>query len=272
MTIQTVGVLGLGAMGRPMGRHLASAGFGVVGYDPDHESVRQAEQVGVRALGSPKEVAHATDIVLVVVGFEAQVESVIFGDDGVLSGARPGLILGLGSTVSPSYARELAERLDGSGIELLDMPLTRSDRAAEDGTMLVLAGAAPGVVDTCRPVLDTFATDIFDLGPFGSGQVAKMVNNMILWACVAANDEGLRFGESLGLDPDRLREALVVSSAANFALIERADERPLPWAEKDMIIAQYEADRLRFPMPVGGLVKEIVKAFKVRKGYPTPSL
>jgi len=99
-----------------------------------------------------------------------------------------------------------------------------------------------------------------------------MVNNMILWACVAANDEGLRFGESLGLDPDRLREALVVSSAANFALIERADERPLPWAEKDMIIAQYEADRLRFPMPVGGLVKEIVKAFKVRKGYPTPSL
>lgn len=272
MTIQTVGVIGLGAMGRPMGRHLVAAGYTVVGYDPSPESTRRAAEVGVRSLASPKEVANASDLVLVVVGFEKQVESVVFGDGGVLASARPGLVLGLGSTVSPSYARELAERLDGSGIDLLDMPLTRSDRAAEDGTMLVLAGAEPSVLDACRAVLRTFATDIFHLGLFGSGQVAKVVNNMILWACVAANDEGLRFGESLGVDPERMREALVVSSAANFALIERADERPIPWAEKDMVIAQQEADRLRFPIPVGGLVKEIVKAFKVRKGYPTPGL
>lgn len=272
MTIKTVGVLGLGAIGRPMGRHLVAAGYVVVGHDPEPESTRRAAEVGVRPLASPKEVAQASDMVLIVVGFEKQVESVVFGADGVLAGARPGLVLGLGSTVSPSYARELAQRLDGSGVDLLDMPMTRSDRAADDGTMLVLAGAEPGVLDACRPVLDTFATDVFDLGPFGSGQVAKMVNNMILWACVAANDEGLRFGEALGVDQERMRQALVVSSAANFALIERADEHPLPWAEKDMVIAQGEADRLRFPMPVGGLVKEIVKAFKVVRGYPTPGL
>lgn len=268
--LQTVGILGLGAMGRPMGRHLVAAGYAVVGFDPSADSVRRAEEVGVRALPSPKEVAHASDVVLVVVGFEQQVESVVFGDDGVLAGARPGLVLGLGSTVSPSYARDLAERLEDSGIALLDMPVTRSDRAVEDGTALVLAGGRDEVVEACRPVLATFASDVFVLGAFGSGQVAKMVNNMILWACVAANDEGLRFAEALGVDPERLREALVVSSAANFPLIERSDERPLPWAEKDMVIAQHEADRLRFPLPVGGLVKEAVKAFKVRKGYPTP--
>ncbi|GAA2881025.1 NAD(P)-dependent oxidoreductase [Pseudonocardia halophobica] len=270
MTIRTVGVLGLGAMGRPMGRHLVAGGFDVVGYDPSAESVRRAEEVGVRGLASPKEVAQESDVVLIVVGFEEQVESVVFGDDGLLAGARPGLVLGLGSTVSPTYARDLAARLEGSGVDLLDMPVTRSDRAVESGTALVLAGGDPAVLDACRPVLATFATDVFALGGFGSGQVAKMVNNMILWACVAANDEGLRLAEELGVDPDRLREALVVSSAANFALIERADERPVPWAEKDMVIAQQEADKLRFAMPVGGLVKEAVKAFKLRKGYPTP--
>jgi 3-hydroxyisobutyrate dehydrogenase-like beta-hydroxyacid dehydrogenase len=272
MTIKTVGVIGLGVMGRPMSRHLAQAGYQVVGYDPDPQAVTRAEQVGLRPLSSPKDVAHHSDLVLIVVGFESQVETVVFGDDGLLAGAHDGLLLGLGSTVSPSYARELARRLDGQGIGLLDMPLTRSDQAAEAGTMLVLGGADPQVFEACRPVLATFATDLFNLGPFGAGQVGKMVNNMILWACMAANDEGLRFGERLGVDAEKMRNALVLSSAANFALIERADTRPTPWAEKDMIIAQQEADRLRFPIPVAGLVKEAIKEFKIRKGYPTPTL
>ena len=169
----------------------------------------------------------------------------MFDDGGIMAGARPGLIVGLGSTVSPSYARALAERLKGREIGLLDMPLTRSDRAAESGTMLVMGGGDTEIFEACRPILKTFATDIFHLGPFGSGQVGKMVNNTILWACMAANDEGLRFGEQLGVDQESMRAALVLSSAANFALIERADARPIPWAEKDMIIAQHEADALR---------------------------
>ena len=137
--------------------------------------------------------------------------------------------------------------------------------------MLILGGAEPEIFETCRPVLSTFATDIFNLGPFGSGQVGKMVNNTILWACMAANDEGLRLGEQLGVEQERLRAALVLSSAANFALIERADMRPTPWAEKDMVIAQNEADKLRFSIPLCGHVKELIKAFKVRRGYPTPT-
>jgi 3-hydroxyisobutyrate dehydrogenase len=152
------------------------------------------------------------------------------------------------------------------------MPLTRSDRAAESGTMLVLGGGDTEVFEQCRPLLETFASDIFNLGPFGSGQVAKMVNNTILWACMAANNEGLRLGEKLGVDQENLREALVLSSAANFALTERADTRPIPWAEKDMTIAQHEADKLRFSIPLCGHVKELIKAFKVERGYLTPGL
>ena len=272
MTITTVGMIGLGVMGRPMSQHMIKAGYAVVGYDPDPDARRRADELGVRVLGSAREVAIESDLVIIVVGFDKQVEAVVFGDEGLVAGARSGLIIGLGSTVSPSYARDIAKRLEGRGIDLLDMPLTRSDRAAENGTMLVMGGGDPKIFDLCRPILKTFATDIFNLGPFGSGQVGKMVNNMILWACMAANDEGLRLGERLGVDQESMRAALVLSSAANFSLIERADTRPTPWAEKDMIIAQQEADKLRFSIPLCGLVKEVIKAFKVERGYPMPTL
>lgn len=275
MDIKRIGVIGLGAIGRPMSRHLVNAGYEVAGYDPDPgASERTAQECAMRPLSSPREIATGSDMVIVVVGFERQVEDVIFSDEGILAGARPGLIIGISSTVSPTYARGLAERLKDSGIGLLDMPTTRSARAAEEGTMLVLGGGDDDVFEACRPVLETFAVkaDIFNLGPFGSGQVGKMVNNMILWTCMAANDEGLRFGEHFGIDQERMREALVRSSAANFPLIEHADTRPIPWAEKDMVIAQHEADRLRFAIPLTGHVKELIKAFKLRRGYPTPSM
>ncbi len=272
MTIKTVGLIGLGAMGRPMGRHMVNAGYAVTGYDTDPEACLLASEGGVRPLASPRDVARHSDLVIIIVGFDKQVDSVMFDQDGIMAGAHPDLIVGLGSTVSPSYARDLAMRLAKSGVDLLDMPLTRSDKAAESGTMLVMGGGEPMLFELCRPVLATFATDIFNLGPFGSGQVGKMVNNMILWACMVANDEGLRLGEQLGVDQESMRAALVLSSAANFPLIERADMRPTPWAEKDLIIAQQEADKLRFSVPICGLVKEMIKAFKIQRGYPTPTL
>ena len=274
MTITSVGVVGLGAIGRPMSRHLAAAGYRVMGFDPDPAAAkRTAAECTIELVVSPAEVARRSELAIIVVGFEKQVDDVIFAQDGLLAGAKPGLIIGVSSTVSPNYARALTGRLGHRDVELLDMPTTRSSRAAEDGKMLVLGGGDIAVFESCRPLLETFAVkaDIFNLGPFGSGQAAKMVNNMILWACLAANDEGLRFGERLGIEPERLREALIRSSAANFPLIERADTRPIPWAEKDMTIAQEEADALRFAIPLASHVKELIKVFKVEHGYPTPT-
>lgn len=117
----------------------------------------------------------------------------------------------------------------------------------------------------------TFATDIFHLGKFGAGQVAKMVNNMILWACMSANDEGLRLAEVLGVDPQALRAALHHSSAQNWSLSTRAEERPMPWAEKDMMIALREADHARLSLPLAGCVKEVIKGYKIRHGIPMPT-
>lgn len=270
-TPQRIGLVGLGAMGRPMARHLLAKGFTVAGCDLRPEACAAVKQLGAAILPHPRAVAEASDLVLILVGFDQEAEQTIFGTDGIRTAARPGLMLAMGSTVAPSYARDLATRLSGSGIVLLDMALTRGEPFAEAGTMLILGGGDDAAFEACRPVFRAFASDIFHLGPFGAGQVAKMVNNMILWASMLANDEGLRLGESLGVDPEKLRAALGQSSAQNFSLTARADTRPAPWAEKDMNIVLKEADALKLSLPLSGLVKEMIKEFKRRKGYPTPS-
>jgi 3-hydroxyisobutyrate dehydrogenase-like beta-hydroxyacid dehydrogenase len=197
---------------------------------------------------------------------------VMFANEGLLAGARPGLIVAMGSTIAPSYARRLAERIKSSGLILLDMALTRGEPAAEAGKVLILGGGDPAVFESCRAVFSAFASDIFNLGPFGAGQVGKMVNNLILWACMAANDEGLRLGEALGVDQETMRAALGHSSAQNWSMSARAESRPTPWAEKDMTIVLKEADAAHLSLPLCGLVKEVIKDFKRRRGYPTPSV
>jgi 3-hydroxyisobutyrate dehydrogenase-like beta-hydroxyacid dehydrogenase len=267
---KNIGIIGLGAMGRPMARHLLGKGFVVAGCDPTAAACDKAAALGVTIAPNPRELARVSDAILIVVGFDAQVEKVVFSADGILAAVRLGLIVAMGSTIAPSYARKLAERLEGSGLILLDMALTRGEPFAEAGTMLILGGGDKTTFDACQPVFRCFASDIFHLGAFGAGQVGKMVNNMILWACMSANDEGLRLGEALGVDQEVMRAALVHSSAENFALSARADARPTPWAEKDMAIVVKEADAARMSVPLSGLVREMIKDFKRRKGYPTP--
>ncbi|MCC6776495.1 MAG: NAD(P)-dependent oxidoreductase [Hyphomicrobiales bacterium] len=268
---RSVGLVGLGKMGRPMGRHLKAKGFAVSGCDPAAEARERAGALGVDILASPADVARAADLVIIVVGFDAEVERVVFGPDGILAAGRRGLMVAVASTIAPSYARRLAERVAGSGLVMLDMPLTRGEQAAEDGKLLVLGGGDAQAFEHCRPALASFASDVFWLGPFGAGQVAKMVNNMVLWACMAANDEGFRLAESLGLDPERLRAALVKSSAQNWSMSTRAEDKPVPWAEKDMSIVLREADLARISLPLAGCVKEVIKAFKIRRGIATPA-
>jgi 3-hydroxyisobutyrate dehydrogenase-like beta-hydroxyacid dehydrogenase len=270
-TPQRIGILGLGAMGRPMARHLIAKGFTVAGYDPIAAACAQAAALGVTIAKTPRALAAQSDAVLIVVGFDAQVERAVFGADGIRDGARPGMILAMGSTIAPSYARDLARRLDGSGIVLVDMALTRGEPFAEAGTMLVLGGGDAAAFEACQPVFRSFASDIFHLGPFGAGQVGKMVNNSILWACMTANDEGLRLGEAFGVDAEKMRAALSHSSAANFSMTARSDERPTPWAEKDMRIVLKEAAGVGLDLPIAELIENRIADFKRRKGYPTPS-
>jgi 3-hydroxyisobutyrate dehydrogenase-like beta-hydroxyacid dehydrogenase len=269
-SIRRVGLVGLGKMGNPMARHLRKAGFEVVGSDVSAATRQSVEAQGIKTVATAREVAAASDFVIVVVGFDSEAETAILGDDGIVKAARPGLIVGVASTVSPRTMQAIAARLEGTGVALIDMPLTRGEPAAEAGKMLTMVGGDEATFEAVKPALATFADAVFHVGALGAGQVGKMVNNLILWACISANHEGFRLGEALGVDPQRLRIALMESSAGNWAMETQIHKQPMPWAEKDMRIVLAEADKLRLSLPLCGVVKEVVKSVKYELGWPTP--
>jgi 3-hydroxyisobutyrate dehydrogenase-like beta-hydroxyacid dehydrogenase len=269
-TIRRVGMIGLGKMGHPMARHLRKAGFDVTGYDVDAAACERTASLGVSIAASPRAVTEQSDFVIVVVGFDGEVEKAILGPGGIVEAARQGLIVGVASTIAPRTMARLGAKLDGTGIILIDMPLTRGEPAAEAGTMLVMVGGDEAAFEACKPAIATFADAVFHVGALGAGQVGKMVNNLILWSCISANHEGFKLATELGVDPERLRTALLESSAGNWAMKTKPEQAPMPWAEKDMRIFLTEADALRLSLPLCGVVTEVVKTVKIEYGWPTP--
>ncbi len=265
-TIRSVGVIGLGMMGRPIARHLLADGFAVTACDIDQAAARTVGGFGATIVATPRELARAVDLVIVLTALEQQVEQVLFGPDGIAAAGRDGLIVAIGATIAPTAMRAIAARLHALGIAALDMPICRGERAAEAGKLMVIGGGPPASFERCRAAFSTFAEDISYLGESGAGQVGKMVNNLILWSCISANHEGLLLGERLGVDREAMRTMLLRSSGQNWALETRVAELVMPWAEKDMMIVLNEADRARISLPLCGTVKEVIKGIKLQRG------
>jgi 3-hydroxyisobutyrate dehydrogenase-like beta-hydroxyacid dehydrogenase len=269
--IRRVGLIGLGKMGLPMARHLVRRGFAVAGFDVDEGAMETAAEAGVQTALSPQAVAAASDLAIIVVGFDQEVEAVIFGERGVLAGAHDGSVIAVASTVAPQTMQRIAARLPASPkVTLLDIPLCRGEGPAQEGTLLIMGGGDRAAFDACQPAFSAFATSIHHLGPVGAGQVGKMVNNLILWACISANEEGFKLAATLGVERETLRAALLDSSAGNWSLETRPEEKPMPWAEKDMTIVLKEADAARLSLPLCGVIKEVIKSVKLERGWPTP--
>ena len=268
--IERVGLIGLGKMGLPMGRHLAAKGFKVAGYDLRDSARAEAAKHGIAAGDSPARVAAASDLTIVVVGFDSDVETAMFGKGGAMEGAKRGSVVAVASTISPSTMREIGERIGKSGVALLDAPLCRGEGAAEAGKLLLMGGGDEDAFEACRPAFATFADSVHYLGPLGAGQVGKMVNNLILWACISANTEALGLASRLGVAEGPLRAALCDSSAGNWALETQVYRLPMPWAEKDMTIVLKEADAVRISLPLSGVVKEVIKGIKIARGEGMP--
>jgi 3-hydroxyisobutyrate dehydrogenase-like beta-hydroxyacid dehydrogenase len=269
--IRRVGLIGLGKMGLPVGRLLVQRGFTVTGFDVALPALKAAASAGMQPVNSPKAVAAASELVIVVVGFDSEVEAVLFEDNGVLAGAGDGTIIAVASTIAPQTMLRIAKRLPASPkVTLLDIPLCRGEGPAQNGELLIMGGGDTAAFEACKPAFSAFANAIYHLGPVGAGQVGKMVNNLILWACISANDEGFKLAEKLGVGREALRAALLDSSASNWSLATRPEEKPMPWAEKDMTIVLKEADAARLVLPLCGVVKETIKTVKHERNWPTP--
>ncbi len=268
--MERIGLIGLGRMGSAMAQHILQAGYPLAVYDLNPSAMQPLVTAGAVRCDSARAVAEQADLVLVVVGFGSEVRTVVHGEDGVCAGARRGCILAVASTVEPGLMHELGREADSRGVGVIDTPLIRGEEAAREGKLLVLTGGDARWLDRAEPVLKCFAEDVIRIGPLGSGQVGKALNNYLLWACTCANHEMFRLAEGCGLDLEVVRQALLLGSGANWSLAEWRRQRNMPWAEKDMTIVLDLADQLRVSLPVAGVIREAVKGVKLARGLPTP--
>ncbi len=263
-----VGIVGAGRMGLAMLKHLVNKGYAVTVCDISDKQREAARAAGAAIARTPAEVGKASDIVILGVGYDDEVNDVVFGKDGLIETMAPGSIIAVSSTAKPDNMKALAERVAAKGVEVIDAPICRGRFAADEGTLLALVGGKPEVVARARPVYATFASDIVHLGAIGNGQVGKAINNMMLWFNACGVMEAGRLAEKTGVDLVKLRDALLTSSAASDSLKEW-DRVSFTWALKDMQIVADMTDKAGLSLPLTGAVKEVVKeARRVKAGNP----
>ena len=255
--MKRTGVIGLGAMGLQMARHMAGKGFDVAGYDVLAEANARAKESGVKICGSVAEVGGHAEVAIVMVATDEQVREVVL-QSGLLDRLARGAVICIASSVSPELCRELEAAAARKGIGMLDTPVVLGQEAANNGTLTIYVGGADAAFARAQPVLAAFGRQVLHLGACGNGQIAKTINNLLLWACMAANFEALGLAKKLGADVPRLVAALGQGSGANWSL-SRWGKSTGKWSEKDMDVALDLAQHAKMPMPLAGLVDQLVK-------------
>jgi 3-hydroxyisobutyrate dehydrogenase-like beta-hydroxyacid dehydrogenase len=228
-TSQVIGFIGLGVMGEPICRNLATkSGARVVAHDLDAAPLQRLAAHGVQAAPSAADVMRAADIVFLSLPSGEIVAQLCHQDGGLLASARAGQTIVDLSTSAVNTTRELAGEFAALGAQFVDAPVARTRTAAEAGTLAVMVGATPEAFATVEPLIATFASDIALCGPVGCGQVLKILNNMVLFETVVAVSEAKAIGEKAGVDPTVLFDTLSKGSADSFALRNHGMKAVLP--------------------------------------------
>ena len=250
-------------MGAPMAGHLLDAGHEVTVHNRTRERELLLAERGAARAATPAEAAAGADAVLICVSDTPDLEAVLFGDDGVALGLAAGGTVVDCSTVSPSATAELAERLAAQGIGLVDAPVSGGSEGAQNGTLTIFVGGAPEHVERAQPILQAFGKRITHLGPSGSGQMAKAVNQVMIAGTYATVGEGIALAQAAGLPLEQLMEALSAGAASSWVLANRGqnmvdDSYPLGFKvslhRKDVAIALDEAGRLGLDLGVSQVV------------------
>ena len=213
-----VGFIGLGIMGAPMALNLVRGGYPLWVYDCRPEAAAPLAAAGARVCASPEEAARAADCTFIMVSDTREVEEVILGPNGILAVVRPGSAVVVMSTVSPEAARSLAEKLMSHGVEMLDAPVSGGEPEAADGTLTIMAGGKPEVFERVKPLFERLGKNIVHVGPAGSGQLAKACNQIVVTLALEGVAEAFAFARKNGVDPLRVRDALLGGFAASAVL------------------------------------------------------
>ena len=261
--LKTVGVVGAGRMGTPIIGHLVRKGVATRVCDVNAARASAVRERGAQWVASTESLAAECDAILVCVGFGREVQQLL-GEGGPLREVRPGAVVAILSTIHPRTVQTLARETEGAGLQVVDSTVCRGGEAADSGTLLSFVGGSAEVVARLTPVLRAYSSDVVHTGGVGTAQVAKAANNLILWACLVADHEGLALARHYGADVEALRRALLMSSCANGPL-EKWGSQTMAWAEDDMAIVAEMAAEAGIALPQAGVNREICRALKPRR-------
>jgi len=258
--IRSVGVIGAGRMGQPIIGHLARKGFAVGVHDIDPGKRAAVEERGGRWLADPAALVRESEAILICVGYDRELRELL-SQRGVLGHIGRGTIIAILSTVHPGTVRDLARDAAPLGVHVVDSTVCRGGWAADEGTLLSFVAGSAEVIARLRPVLAAYSSDIVPTGDVGSAQVAKAVNNMIMWACLVADHEALALAQRHGLDVEMMRKALLTTHSSNGAL-EHWGKQTMAWADDDMEIVAAMAKEKGLPLRQAEAVQEICRTLK----------
>jgi 3-hydroxyisobutyrate dehydrogenase len=276
--------LGLGVMGFPMAGHLKTGGHEVTVYNRTAAKAQKwAATHGGRTAATPAEAAKGADIVFSCVGNDDDLRSIVLGGEGAFAGMSQGAIFVDHTTASANVARELGEVAKGKGLHFLDAPVSGGQAGAENGKLTVMVGGGQADFDRAKPAIDCYARACVLLGPVGSGQLAKMVNQICIAGLVQGLAEGMNFAVKAGLDPAKLVETISKGAAQSWQMENRAMTMvqdkfefgfAVDWMRKDLGICLEEAKHNGARLPVTALVDQFYAQIQQRGGkrWDTSSL
>lgn len=276
--------IGLGVMGFPMAGHLRAADHEVTVYNRTRSKAQAwVERHGGTSAPTPGAAAANADVTLVCVGNDADVRAVVLGPDGALAAMRPGAVLIDHTTTSAELAQELAGHAAERGVGFVDAPVSGGQAGAEGGVLTVMCGGEPDHFERARPVIERYAKRVRLMGPAGSGQLTKMVNQICLAGLIEGLAEGLHFARRAGLDPLAVVEVISQGAAQSWQMDNRHRTMldghyehgfAVDWMRKDLGIALAEAGRNGARLPVAALVDQLYAEVQAMGGgrWDTSSL
>jgi 2-hydroxy-3-oxopropionate reductase len=213
-----VGYIGLGLMGKPIAKNILKAGFPLVVHNRSREKVKERVQEGGVEAFSPAEVGSQVEVVFTNLPDSPDVEKIVFGEDGIIFGGKPGLIFVDNSTIKPAVARTIAISLAEKGILALDAPVSGGDIGAINGTLTIMVGGPSEALEKVRPIFEVMGKTITHIGDAGSGQIAKAANQIMVAAQMVAMGELLIFTQKSGANPVKVVEAIRGGAAQCWTL------------------------------------------------------
>ncbi len=260
-----VGFIGIGAMGKHMSRHVLEAGYELVIHDIRKEAAQELLSKGAGWANTPQEVAQFCEVVLTSLPMPKDVEDLVYGKYGLAGGWKKGDILVDMSTNSPKVIRKIAEDAQARGVEVLDAPVSGGVMGAESRRLSIMVGGKAEVLEKVHKILEAMGDVIFHVGEVGCGNIAKLINNMIAFACNEITYEGMVLGAKAGMDVRTLREVIKNSTGTNFCVqnnlpnVFAGNFEPgfrINLALKDSGLALEMAKEYAVPVPIGAAVEQ----------------